>query len=87
MVGGATEVKIHGQYWPVRAEVQNLEMLSAHADADEIMAWLGGSARSPRQCFVVHGEAEAADTMRHRIEEQLGWNASVPEHGERYSLS
>lgn len=87
MVRGATEVKIHGQYWPVRAEVKNLEMLSAHADGDEILAWLGGSARAPRRCFVVHGEAEAADTMRHRIEERLGWDAVVPEHGERYALS
>jgi metallo-beta-lactamase family protein len=87
MVSGAEQVKIHGQYWPVRAEVQNLEMLSAHADGDEILAWLGGSRRPPRQCFVVHGEAEAADTMRQRIEERFGWDATVPEHGERCALS
>lgn len=42
MVGGADTVKIHGEYVPVRAEVKNLEMLSADADADEILRWLKG---------------------------------------------
>ena len=40
MTRGAQSVKIHGAYVPIRAEVANLHMLSAHADADEIMAWL-----------------------------------------------
>jgi len=86
MIAGTEQIKIHGQYWPVRASVKNLEMLSAHADGDEILAWLGASPQPPRQCFVVHGEADAADTMRHRIEEQLNWNVIVPEHDERCTL-
>lgn len=86
LVAGAEQIKIHGQYWPVKASVENLEMLSAHADGGEILDWLGGCPQRPRECFVVHGEAEAADTMRHRIEERLGWNATVPEHGERVRL-
>ena len=86
MVAGAEQVKIHGQYWPVKASVENLDMLSAHADGGEILDWLAGCPEPPRECFVVHGEAEAADTMRHRIEERLGWNATVPEHGEIYRL-
>jgi len=30
----------------------------------------------------VHGEPDAADRLRHRIVEELGWRARVPEHGE-----
>jgi metallo-beta-lactamase family protein len=86
MVGGAPSVKIHGRYVPVEAEVRDLPMLSAHADADEIMAWLRGFPRPPTMTFVVHGEPAAADTLRHRIEEELGWAARVPEHGERVAL-
>jgi len=86
MVAGAEQVKIHGQYWPVRAEVHNLDMLSAHADADEIMGWLSGMETQPVQAFVVHGEAEASDTLRRRIEEELGWNACVPEYAQPYDL-
>lgn len=86
MVAGAERVKIHGQYWPVRAEVHNLDMLSAHADADEIMGWLSGMQTPPMQAFVVHGEPDASDTLRHRIEEELGWNACVPEYAQPYAL-
>src|SRR5690606_33229089 len=51
MVAGADKVKIHGEYIPVRAEVQNLPMLSAHADSDEILRWLGGFEAAPSRCF------------------------------------
>jgi metallo-beta-lactamase family protein len=84
---GASSVKIHGEHVPVRAEVRNLSMLSAHADADEVMGWLKGFARSPHMVFVTHGEPAAADALRRRIEEELGWSARVPEHGERVLLT
>jgi metallo-beta-lactamase family protein len=87
MVQGAKTVKIHGEHVPVRAEVDNLSMLSAHADADEILAWLKGFARPPRATFLVHGEPAAADALRRRIGEELGWSLRVPEHGERVALA
>ena len=82
LVGGATEVKIHGEYVPVRAAVSQLEGFSGHADADELMAWLRGARRAPRQTYVVHGEPAAADALRLRIKDQLGWSVHVPEHGQ-----
>jgi metallo-beta-lactamase family protein len=51
---------------PVRAQVENLQMLSAHADADEIMQWLAGTGRSPQETFVIHGEAGAAGALAAR---------------------
>ena len=86
LLNGAETIKIHGEYIPVRAEVVSLDMLSAHADQHELLRWLGGFKTPPKQCFVVHGEAESADRFRLRITEQLGWNARVPEHGERVQL-
>jgi Cft2 family RNA processing exonuclease len=79
-VAGARQVKIHGNYVPVRADVQYLDMLSAHADEDEIIAWLAHLRRAPRATFVTHGEPAASDTLRHRIEEELGWHCIVPEY-------
>ncbi len=84
---GAERVKIHGQYVPVRAEVANLQMLSAHADADEIMAWLGDLREPPRMTFITHGEPEAADALRHRIEEELGWPCTVPDYRDETELT
>jgi metallo-beta-lactamase family protein len=87
MVNGAVSVKIHGAYVPVRAEVVLLENMSAHADSSEIMEWLGHFEVPPRQAFVTHGEAAAADALRHTIEEQWGWDCRVPEYGDTVELA
>jgi metallo-beta-lactamase family protein len=86
MVSGAATIKIHGDYVPVRAQVQNLEMLSAHADSDELMRWLRGFKSAPKMTFVVHGEPTASDALRHRIEEELSWPCTVAEHGQKVEL-
>jgi len=80
MIAGAKEIKIHGEYIPVRAEIARLDMLSAHADADGILDWLKGFERPPGHTYVVHGEPAAADALRHRIEETLGWTCTVPDY-------
>jgi metallo-beta-lactamase family protein len=82
MVAGATEVKIHGEYVPVRAGVEHLEGFSGHADSDGLMAWMRGLRKPPRQTFVVHGEPQAADTLRVRIQDELGWKVRVALQGE-----
>ncbi len=87
MMAGAKQIKIHGDYVPVRAEVMNLDMLSAHADADEIMAWLKTAPKAPKMVFVTHGEPPAADALRHRIEEELGWSCRVPAYRDEAELT
>lgn len=86
MVRGAEEIKIHGQYWPVRAEVVNLETLSAHADADGILSWIDALRPRPKRVFVTHGEPEAAQALRERIETELKLSAVVPEHGQKFAF-
>lgn len=86
MVEGAREVKIHGQWIPINAEVANLQMLSAHADADEILRWLSGFKRPPKKTFIVHGEPNASDALRLRIEDRLGWECVIPEMLETHEL-
>lgn len=86
LLGGAREVKIHGEWIPIRAEIANLPMLSAHADADEILRWLGGFKRPPRRTFIVHGEPDASETLRTRIEGELRWACTVSEPNRRYGL-
>jgi len=87
MVSGAVSVKIHGAYVPVRAEVVLLENVSAHADYEEILEWLAHVEAPPRRTFITHGEPAAADALRHRIEEQLGWESWVPEYRETVKLA
>ncbi len=86
IAGGAPTVRIHGEDVPVRAEVAMLDTLSAHADGDEIVEWLRGFSAAPRQTFVTHGEAAAADAMRQRIERELHWSCRVPYYLESVPL-
>ena len=80
MISGATTTKIHGDYFPVRARIRHLQMLSAHADSNEILAWLRQFKAPPKTTFATHGEPSASDTLRHRITEELKWNCVVPEY-------
>jgi metallo-beta-lactamase family protein len=87
LLDGATSVKIHGQYVRVRAEISDLTGFSVHADADELVGWLGTADHEPQGVFVVHGEPEAAGALAGRIERRLDWTAVRPEMGERLSLA
>jgi metallo-beta-lactamase family protein len=83
---GETTLKIHGQDWPVRAEIVQLDTLSAHADYVEILAWLRNFHRPPRKIFITHGEPVAAEAMRQHIAANLGWKAVVPYQGHSEEL-
>jgi metallo-beta-lactamase family protein len=86
LAGGAERIKIHGAWLPVRAEIQLLDALSAHADANELIEWMRGFGEAPRQAFVTHGEPAAADALRLRIQDELGWKASTPEYLDEVAL-
>ena len=81
LAAGAKFVRIHGQDVAVNAQVIQLESASAHADANQVLAWLGTLPKAPGKVFVVHGEMGPADELRRRIKNELKWNANVPEHG------
>lgn len=86
LVDGARQVKIHGHYVPVRAEVTQVEGFSAHADASQLIDWLGPMA-PPEVAYVVHGQSHASQTFAKRLERELGWNAVVPDYLEQVSLT
>jgi metallo-beta-lactamase family protein len=86
IANGERFVRIYGESVPINAQVANLAMLSAHADADELLRWASGFTTPPRQVFVVHGEPQPADTLRSRLDHQFGWQATVPRQGQLFSL-
>ena len=86
MLQGAGQVKIHGQYVPIRAEIALIDNISAHADANEIMLWLKQFKTAPQRTFITHGEPSAADALRLRIQDELHWDAYVPDYLEIASL-
>ncbi|MAD44246.1 MAG: MBL fold metallo-hydrolase [Oceanospirillaceae bacterium] len=77
---GADHIKIHGQYFPVKAEVANLQALSSHGDYMEISDWLKKMPGRPRKVFITHGESTAADAMRRHLQDEFHWDVEVPEY-------
>ena len=86
LLEGARDVKMFGQWIPVNAEVAELPMLSAHADSDELLQWLLGFGQAPKRLFIVHGEPEASEGLRERVQRELGWQATVPLQGQEFEL-
>lgn len=79
LADGADELKLHGQYVPVRARVVQIQGLSAHGDYAELIEWLRPAGVVPRRVFVTHGEPSASDAFRRRLVETFGWNAITPD--------
>jgi metallo-beta-lactamase family protein len=83
LVDGAHELKIHGKYIKVRAEIVDVGAFSVHADADELIDWLKSTEPLPGEIFLNHGEPDASAALAARIEQELDIIAVVPEPGER----
>lgn len=83
---GKPEVKIHGQQIPIRARIENISGFSAHADYNEILAWLIGFNRPPLKTFIVHGEPDASAALAEKIREKLRWDVVIPKFNEGFDL-
>ena len=86
LVQGERSIRIFGQDVAVNAEIVSLPGMSAHADAGQIMDWLRTAKRPPQHVYITHGEHDAADALRRRIQRELGWHASVPMMGDRVDV-
>ena len=86
LANGAKTIRIYGADVAVNAEVVQLSSASGHADATEILAWLQSAPKPPRRVFITHGEPEAAEALRIRIDRELHWDAHVPEYREVVDL-
>lgn len=83
---GSAEVKIRGVFYSVKARVEMLSGLSAHADQAEILAWLRHFKSAPHKTFLVHGEPQPCDVLRVKLKTALGWDVEVPRALEELKL-
>jgi len=83
---GKRTVRMFGREVNVRARIETLDGLSAHADQTEILRWLGGFRRPPFRTYLVHAEPTAAETLRETVHTQLGWSARAAQDGETVPL-
>lgn len=86
LVDGAATLKMLGRYVPVRSEIVTIDAFSVHADASELLAWMGAARRQPDMTYVVHGEPHSARALRDAVESDLGRSAVVPRWKETVRL-
>ncbi|MFP8489742.1 MBL fold metallo-hydrolase RNA specificity domain-containing protein [Gracilimonas sp. Q87] len=79
LLDGAEEIKFYGKYYQVKARVDILDGLSAHADQTELLDWLSEIKKKPEHVFLVHGEPQSLDMMRVKLKDTHGWEAHIPE--------
>jgi metallo-beta-lactamase family protein len=82
LVEGEPEIKIHGQWIPVRAAVRQISGLSAHADVDELIAWMSRRERDPEAVYLIHGEYSTQQEFAERLAEEFGWQPVIPDLGD-----
>jgi metallo-beta-lactamase family protein len=83
---GAHEIKIHGEYYPVRAHIEDVRTMSSHADQAQIITWLSGMQNKPGKIFINHGEPKASDALRRKVKDTFGWDVRIPQYGEEFIL-
>jgi metallo-beta-lactamase family protein len=83
---GAKEVKIFGQFVPIRAQVAALEQFSDHADTPELLEWLRTFTNRPGVTYLVHGEPAASSQLRDTMKKELGWNVLVAQYLEKVEV-
>jgi len=79
-------VRIHGQVYPVRARIEKINGLSAHADRDELLKWVSGFKKAPEKIFVIHGEKEVAADFASTLRGKFKSEVIVPQYLQEYSI-
>ena len=80
------EVPIFGEPVRLRAEVEQLDALSGHADREEMLAWMKPIAGGLKRVFLVHGEPDQQNAFAQAIRQRYGLDVVAPERGQTFEL-
>ncbi|MEO8402743.1 MAG: MBL fold metallo-hydrolase [Gammaproteobacteria bacterium] len=80
IINGKESIKVFGETIEIKAEVKVLSNMSAHADYDEILDWLSDFNHHPRKVFITHGEPEAAQSLKEKIQDKFDWECVIPDY-------
>jgi len=86
LVDGEKELRMLGEMVPVRAHIDRIDALSAHADRSELVRWTNTARKAPQRVFVTHGEPEAAESIAALYRATHGWEVRVPDQEETFAL-
>jgi metallo-beta-lactamase family protein len=82
---GVSPVRIHGEWFDVKARIEQIAGFSAHADRSALLDWYDGLGGNPVHTFVVHGDHDSAAALAETLNER-GTRAVVPEFGASFEV-
>jgi metallo-beta-lactamase family protein len=85
LLDGEKSVEIFGDQVRVLATIHNFTGLSAHADKDGLLKWIGSFDKKPDKVFVIHVEESVIDGFLKTLG-QKGFNAMAPAYKASYDL-
>jgi metallo-beta-lactamase family protein len=86
ILDGKPEVRIHGQTYPVRAKVEQIQGFSAHAGQQDLFRWLDAFRSPPARLFLTHGEKESSHTLSELIRKKKKWKVTTPRYLDEFPL-
>ena len=88
IVDGEKKVKILGEEFAVKARVEYIEGYSGHADQEWLLNFVYSfTSQMPKHIFLVHGEPNAQETLKEKIESTTGIGVTIAKYGEEYELN
>ncbi len=86
LVDGEKKVRIFGDEYEVRAQIEVIDGFSGHADKGELLQWAGAIKAKPQRAFLVHGEEPIALSFQQTLQQELGWTVDVPQKGQSFEV-
>jgi metallo-beta-lactamase family protein len=86
LLEGTGEIKFFGKYYPVKAKIESIHSLSAHADQGELLDWLSDIKEKPQKVFLIHGEPSAQDVFRVKLKDRYAWDSYQPKRDEEFTI-
>lgn len=87
LLEGVEHIKLFGKEHSVKALIEHMESLSAHADQSELIFWLKNISNVPEKVFLIHGEPDTQDVFKNKLKEEFGWNCQIPKLFDREVIS
>lgn len=81
LLNGAKEVRMMGDTFKVKAEIDRIHAFSAHADRDELIAWLNAFMEKPRRVHLIHGDKKVMENFSSTLQD-LGFDTHIQVAGE-----
>ncbi|MFK8101711.1 MAG: MBL fold metallo-hydrolase RNA specificity domain-containing protein [Saprospiraceae bacterium] len=83
---GVEKIKLFGEWKPVKAEIEIMDSFSAHADRQEILAFIANQKKSLKKLFLVHGEKDTQEKFKTLLNKNKYKSVEIPRLGQEFDL-